>query len=226
MAQQIQIMGNEMVDRVMRGSMALLVGWALVGIGPAQAQTGSLPKPAFAVSAPKVDKVVEVRQFFYRTMAYEPMVRVRPVAKADAGYDTPEAAAISSISAMLAGDLTWFRSTWDDAARALMENNDRDAGRSADYWPNLWRERLSDKQMHLTHRIETGTYVLIAYRASPVDATNTDPAQSFDLITVLHEVDGRWVATQELMEDPVLHYWDKPGYQVEKMGRNIGEDPK
>lgn len=188
-------------------------------IAVAPARGAGLPAPAYPVSVPTLENVVEERMFFYRSMDYQPPVAISPVVRAAAGSDTPEAATVALASAMLAGDLEWFRGQWTDASRQLMAARDRQQGRDDTFWPALWRERLVGKRLFLTHRIESGPYVLIVFRVSPSD--DLEAEGSFDLINAFEAVGGAWLATQALAEDPVLHYWDRPGFRVQKMVRNI-----
>lgn len=182
--------------------------------------------PEFPTGPARVEKVVEEMAYFYRLSAYQPAVAVQPVARASASYDTPEDAAIAAISAMLTGDYAWFLETWTPAARRAFEQRNAELGRGPEFWTSAWQKGFAGKRVELTHRIETGPYVLIAYTivdpAAPPAAVEegTGVRRPF-LTTVLEERDGRWLATQDLAADPVLMFWDRPGYRVEKMGRNI-----
>ncbi len=208
--------------------LAALVLIALAGVtGAARPAAAQQPPPSpFQVGPSKIDEVIEERTYYYRHMDYDPAVVVRPVARGDAAYDTPEGAAIAQISSMLAADVAWWRDTWTRDSREQMIARDREQGRAPTYWSDLWRERLAGKQAVLERRIETGPYVLIVYRIQPATGPSDDPAQSFHLTAVLVEEDGRWSATQALTEDPVLHYWHQPGYRVKKMVRGFEATPR
>lgn len=175
----------------------------------------------------RVEKVVEEMAYFYNLKAYQPAVPVRPVVREQAAYDTPEDAAIATISAMVAGDYDWFLATWTPDARRAFEQRNTDLRRGADFWTAAWQTAFGgDKSVELTHRVETGAYVLIAYTivdpAVPQIAADEDTGVRRPFLTaVLVEQEGRWLSTQDLAADPVLMFWDRPGHHVEKMGRNI-----
>lgn len=207
-------------SRATSATFSWLLALTLMAAGAGAQRATELPQPIFSTSAPRIENVVEELMYFYRHMRYEPAVVVAPVAKAGASYDSPEAAVIARISAMIAGDVAWWRDTWTADARQMMEARDRQLGRGADHWPARWHEVLEGARVELTDRIETGQYVLIAYRVVPPGGQTAD-APPLVSIAVLEQVGGRWLGTQALAEDPVLHYWNRPGFRVKKMVREI-----
>ena len=121
----------------------------------------------------------------------------------------PEQATIALISAMASQDFDWFRSVWDPAGIKAMEERDKEVNHDPSFWKQTWARVLENKRVELTTRIETGDYVLIAYRLVAVDASQ--PAtDAMEFTTPLRRNNGRWFATQELAEDPVLTYWKTP----------------
>lgn len=195
-------------------------------VAPVAALSAPTPKTDFPTGPTRVEKVIEEIAYYYRLRPYEPAVEVRPTTREGARYDTPEAAAIAGISAMLSGNYAWFLDTWTPEARQAFEKRNAELGRGPEFWTEAWARAFAGKRVELTHRIETGRYVLVAYTL--VDP-NTPPAPPDEetgvrrpfLTTVLIEQDGRWLATQDLGADPVLMFWDHPGYRVQKTGRGL-----
>ncbi len=193
----------------------------------ASAQSRSLPAPAYATAAPAEGKVVVEEHYPFTVKRYSPAVEVKPVSRESASYDTPEAAAVSGISAMFAKDFGWFRSTWDQASNALMDERDKAMKRGPEFWMAAWEKAFKNRKALLTERVETGDYVFILYklvdeakRAVAGDAPNQD----IELITVLKLQDGKWLATQEMAQDPVLLYWKRPEVKLKRVMRGGQQD--
>ncbi|MFN7963845.1 MAG: hypothetical protein U0002_21455 [Thermoanaerobaculia bacterium] len=207
--------------------------WALVALlaFPAAASaaegTGNpRPKSPFPTGAPQVQKVVEENAYFYRTLPYQPAVEVRAITHDKASYATPEEATIAAISAMLSADYGWFLETWTADSRRQLEARNQALGRSPEFWQEGWKKAFGGMRVELVTRIETGPYVLIAYSLTPQnEAAGAPGAKKKPFLTsVLKNDGGRWLATQEMAADPVLMFWDQPGYHVQKMARNV--DPQ
>jgi hypothetical protein len=183
-----------------------------------------MPEPVFKTTSPFIKKVVVEDQYYFTFMHYSPPVQVKLVTRDTASYENPEAAAISAISAMVSKDINWYRSTWDRASIAIMDDRDKALNQSAEFWVNSWGRAFTNKRIELTARIETGEYVLIVYRLVPTGEVN-DPANTsnseIELVTVLKYQEGKWLATQELSRDPVLLYWKTPDFRPQRVIRSI-----
>ncbi len=209
--------------RVVRATTFAVVAamGALLGAAPAGADPARAPQPLFPTGTAKVEKVIEEVSYFYRIMNYQPFVAVAPVSKDAARYDSPEAATIAAVSAMSAGDFAWWRSTWTASAQRTMDERDRQLQRTVADWQAVWKRALDGKRVEITRRIETGPYVLVVYRLVPAASTTAEAQASPELATVLVREGEKWLATQDLAGDPVLSYWDQPGFRVPKIGRNV-----
>ena len=97
-----------------------------------------------------------------------------------------------------------------------MDRQDKEQGHDTAFWTGAWARAFRGARVELTTRIETGEFVLIAYRLVPLANAATEP---IDLVTVLKPLDGRWVATQELADDPVLLYWKTPNVHPKRTAR-------
>lgn len=181
------------------------------------------PAPIFATTAPQVEQVIEENTYYYKVRAYTPPVEVKPVNAASASYANPETAAIANISAMVAGDFEWWRSTWTPAAQRMMSQRDRDLDRAPSEWLEIWARVFPGRTIELTHRIDTGSFVLIAYRVLP--SADEPEGETIELTGAYELDDGRWLSTQALASDPVLAYWQQPGFRIKKMVRGIELDP-
>ena len=177
------------------------------------------PAPIYNTKHPVMDKVVSEELYTFAIRTYDPPVRIKPVKQNDASYDVPEQAAIAQISAMLAKDFSWFRNTWTKESKIIMENDDKKNNFNKDFWVNAWAKAFRDKDVDLLNYIETGEYVIISYRFVSKNKIADSSEKDMELDTVLKREDGKWLATQELAQDPVLLYWRSPETRVKRVKR-------
>lgn len=173
------------------------------------------PKSIFPASASELKKIVTEDTYFFKVQTFTPNVRVKFVNRKDASYSTPEASTIARVSAMAASDFQWFRETWTELGKAQIDDANRLNNRPPEFWSNVWSKTLMGKSFELTHRIETGEYVLIAYRAIGAGAGGKD----LELVQVMKKEGDRWLATQDLARDPILNYWRKPDEPIKRVMR-------
>jgi hypothetical protein len=199
------------LERATLGRM-LVASAIVMCCGSIQAQSTNAPNAtpsAFATGAPIEQKLIVEDQYYFTVKPFSPPVPVSLTTRERAVYDTPEQATMALISAMASQDFDWFRSVWDTAAIKVLEERDKKANHDASFWRQTWARVLANRRVELTTRIETGDYVLIAYRLVALDAAQ--PAtDAMELTTPLKRENGRWFATQELAEDPVLAFWKTP----------------
>jgi len=191
----------------------LIVAFALsLPCAAARAQIKTPPPPIFPTAAPALHAIVVENEYQFLVRQYAPAVEVNLVGRDHASYGTPESAAIAGISAMASGDFEWFRSTWDEASRRILEERDTQLKQDRSFWTKAWERAFTDRRVELTARIETGDYVLIVYRLAPRSGTTATAksADTMELIVPLKSVNGKWMATQELAADPVLAHWKTP----------------
>ena len=173
------------------------------------------PEPVFRTDAPIQQKVVAEYQYFFTVNRYTSPVPVTITSREKASYSSPERATVALISAMATQDYEWFRSVWDATSTKVLEERDRQANQDAAFWKSAWARGFAAARVELTTRIETGDYVLIAYRLVPLNAPGPQ-ADNLELITALKADKGRWFATQELAGDPVLSHWKTPDVRVKR----------
>jgi hypothetical protein len=206
----------------MKPKVGLIIVFVLsISLDVALAQIKAPPAPVFPTTAPTLSKVVVENEYQFSARQYSPPVEVQVVRRDSASYDAPESAAIAGISAMAAGDFDWFRSTWDEASRAVLETRDRQMKQDPAFWVKTWKGAFTDRRIELTARIDTGEYVLIAYRLVPRNAAPAAPNGNapVELVVVLKSDNGKWMATQELAADPVLAYWKTPDVKPRRVIR-------
>ncbi len=202
--------------------LALLVLALSAAAAGAQTPRGDVPPSPFATGAPRIEKIVEEHLYFFRQIPYQPPVTIEAAEPAGASHDSPETAMLAQMSAILRGDFEKFRSTWEPEARAMMEKHDRDRGWDREFWLAKWRQVYGGKRLELTRRIETGPYVLVAYRILPAEDAGDHGGEVVETANAFkRQADGRWLATQELASDPVLAYWQTPDYKIRIMARGI-----
>lgn len=182
-----------------------------------------LPTPIYPTTTPVIKKVIVEEAYYYRIMEYNPPVKIKLHSKkSSSSYKTPEEAAISFLSALFAADYNWSRDSWDSQALRISveEFGMKD---DPEFWEKKWEEYYKDKEVELTHRVETGKYVIIGYRLidkSKQNNTSTDQSK-----LIFKYENGRWVATQDLAKDPISHSWGNPERKIERMKRNVDDDP-
>jgi len=174
-----------------------------------------VPEPMFRTAPPVQQKVVAEYHYFFTVNRYTSPVPVAITTRDKASYSSPERATIALISAMATQDFEWFRSVWDAASIKVLDERDKKGNQDAAFWKNAWARAFANARVELTTRIETGDYVLIAYRLVPANAT-APQSDNGELVTALKADKGRWFATQELADDPVLTYWKTPDVRVKR----------
>ena len=174
-----------------------------------------VPKSEFKTKPPRDKQLVIEYVYSFREIEFERPVQLTPISAAQALYTSPEMAILSHFSAMYAKDYQWFQTTWSKEAQRLNEESNKKENHTPQFWIDLWGKVLADKRVEITHRIETGKYVLIRYRLVPKSG---GPATFEDLVAFTNE-DGRWVLTQELASDPLMTYWNAPDLRIRKTVR-------
>jgi hypothetical protein len=181
------------------------------------AQTSGSPYPT---TPSVVGKVIVESTYYFARRDYQPPALVTNVSTT-ASFDTPEGATIASIAAMKRKDFDAFRSMWDEPSRQLMEAKDRELGQTREAWTAAWDRLFANgAKTELVSRVDSGDYVIIAYRISDPDPA----AKPLEMQAVLKAQGKRWVLTQEMSADPVLSAWRKPDEKVQRVGRQLGTD--
>jgi hypothetical protein len=180
--------------------MALGVSSAALLLVSASARGADTPELRFPANKSETQEVVVEQIYRFQVRHFEPPVGVQPVAKAKAGYATPEDALIAQCSAMLAGDYEWWLTGWDKAGKEAV------AKRGGEYWKKNWSDLLGARTFVLLQRAETDGAVIFEYKLDP-PPTIQELRQG---TMVFRQEDGRWANTRALAEDPVALYWNTP----------------
>jgi hypothetical protein len=194
---------------------------AAAAVSAAAAQSHSLRAPLFPTSEPVANRIVVEEEYGFSVRRYTPAVELKPVPRGSANYETPEATTIAMLSAMATRDLDWFRSLWDAESARLMEEKDKQQGHDAAFWTSTWDKAFRNRRITITTRIDTGKYVLIGYELNSLSADGQATADVIQLDVPLKQVDGRWLGTQELSNDPVLLYWKTPTVRPHRVIRGV-----
>jgi len=108
---------------------------------------------------------------------------------------------------MLGGDYDWWLSGWTPKAQAFLNEQDQKTNRTPQDWKAAWQRSLSGKEILLLERLETGPYVCLVYSVRTSGPEGKETLRS--LYAAKYEA-GRWLATQDLAEDPFLfHYLEE-----------------
>lgn len=178
-----------------------------------------LAQAPYKTSAPEKQKVVEELVYYYEVSSYTPPVQV-DVTKT-ANPSAPEGAAMQLLEAMHSLDFDrWFR-LWTPESQQIMKSQYQKNGTSPDVFKNGWSKAFSGRTVTLTKKIETGPYVIVVATLSPTSgAASATPAQPIEMQFVFKQVNGAWMATQELAADPVLNSWKEPNSVTRRVVRS------
>jgi hypothetical protein len=171
--------------------------------------TLSYGQALYKTSVPEKQKVVEELTYYYEVSSYTPPVPVDVTKTANAS--TPEGAAMQLLEAMHSLDFDRWLRLWTPESQELMKSQYKKNGTSPDVFKNGWSKAFAGRTVALTKKIETGPYVILVATLSPVGgAASAAPAQPVEMEFVFKQVNGAWMATQELAADPVLNSWKEP----------------
>jgi hypothetical protein len=173
----------------------------------------------YKTSAPEKQKVVEELTYYYEVSSYTPAVPV-DVTKT-ANPSTPEGAAMQLLEAMHSQDFDRWLRLWTPESQELMKSQYKKNGTGPEVFKNGWSRAFAGHTVALTKKIETGPYVIVVATLSPVGGAATAPqAQPVEMQFVFKQVNGAWMATQELAADPVLNSWKEPNSVARRVVRS------
>ncbi|HEX3153215.1 MAG TPA: hypothetical protein VHV32_01260 [Candidatus Angelobacter sp.] len=179
----------------------------------------SFGQAQYKTSVPEKQKVVEELVYYYEVSSYTPPIPV-DVTKT-ANNSTPEGAAMQLLEAMHSQDFDrWFR-LWTPESQQTMKSQYQKNGTSPDVFKNGWSKAFNGRTVTLTKKIESGPYVIVVATLSPTGgAASATPAQPIEMEFVFKQVDGTWMATQDLAADPVLNSWKNPNSVTRRVVRS------
>jgi hypothetical protein len=194
--------------------------WKFVGVlGMLVACLPVCGQSLYKTSAPEKQKVVEELTYYYEVSSYAPPVPVDVTKTANA--NTPEGAAMQLLEAMHSLDFDRWLRLWTPESQELMKSQYKKNGTSPDVFKNGWSKAFAGHSVALTKKIETGPYVIVVATLSPVGgAASAAPAQPVEMQFVIKQVNGAWMATQEMAADPVLNNWKEPNSVTRRVVRS------
>lgn len=154
-----------------------------------------------------------VNNYQYRERMYDPPVEVMFLSAEPENYSGPEAVFLSQMSAMKALDYNWWLNTWDSVSRKKIIETDQKLNRSIDTILKEWKKRFTSNRVEYVRWIESGKYVILTYKITPFKGKQKE----YPLVFKLWE--GRWAATMDLEEDPVLLYFGENKGRIERIIR-------
>jgi hypothetical protein len=173
----------------------------------------------YKTSTPEKQKVVEELTYYYEVSSYTPAIPV-DVTKT-ANPSTPEGAAMQLLEAMHSQDFDRWLRLWTPESQELMKSQYKKNGTGPEVFKNGWSRAFAGHTVALTKKIETGPYVIVVATLSPVGGAATAPqAQPVEMQFVFKQVNGAWMATQELAADPVLNSWKEPNSVARRVVRS------
>src|SRR5436305_9387685 len=178
----------------------------------------SFAQAPYKTSAPEKQKVVEELTYYYEVSSYTPPIPVDVTKTANAS--TPEGAAMQLLEAMHSLDFDRWLRLWTPESQELMKSQYKKNGTGPEVFKNGWAKAFAGHTVALTKKIETGPYVIIVATLSPVGgAASASTAQPIEMQFVCKQVNGIWMATQELASDPVLNNWKEPNSVTRRVVR-------
>ena len=174
----------------------------------------SFGQSPYKTSSPEKQKVMEDLTYYYEVSSYTPAVQVDLTRPTNAS--TPEGAAMQILQAMNALDFDRWLRLWTPESQEVMKKQYKERGTSPDVFKSGWSKVFTGHTVSLTKKIETGPYVIeVATFSSPGGAS----AEPIEMEFVLKQVNGVWMATQEMMTDPVLLHWKTPDLVTKRIVR-------
>jgi hypothetical protein len=178
-----------------------------------------LGQSLYKTSVPEKQKVVEELVYYYEVSSYTPAVPVDLTKTANP--ITPEGAAMQLLEAMHSQDFDRWLRLWTPESQQIMKSQYQKNGTSPDVFKNGWSKAFNGRTATLTKKIETGPYVIVVATLSPTgSAAGATPAQPIDMEFVFKQVNGVWMATQELAADAVLNNWKQPNSVTRRVVRS------
>ncbi len=148
----------------------------------------------YQMSIPVKREVTVELHYNYSIREYTPRIQVAVLeSAARASYESPEAAATSHVSAMIAGDWEWFLGTWTAQFGRSLERDLQAQGIAREAVLRKW-EALKNAKVEFSSRIDTGSFAIVTLAVSTGGT----------LIVPLKVVDRQWRVTNELKDDPAL----------------------
>jgi hypothetical protein len=149
-------------------------------------------------------------------------LKVLKISKAQSNYTSPELSTTTQFSAMSEQNYDWWLEGWSSEARSQMETRNRETGRTPTTITQNWKGLLTEQSVEMVGKADYQRlgiqYALIRYRLS------TDNLQAVDLTTKkatplnskffentmsFRLLNGKWIAVQELADDPVFANSDR-----------------
>jgi hypothetical protein len=192
-----------------------MIAKSVCAFGVLVLSTLSLGQTPYKTSAPEKQKVVEELTYYYEVSSYTPAIPVDVTKTATAS--TPEGAAMQLLEAMHSQDFDRWLRLWTPESQEFMRSQFKKNGTGPEVFKNAWSKLFTGHTVALTKRIETGPYVFVVATFSPAQGV---PGQPLDMEFVFKQVDGTWMATQDLAADPVLNNWKNPNSVTRRVVRS------
>ena len=173
----------------------------------------------YKTSVPEKQKVVEDLVYYYEVSSYTPPIPVDVTKTANAS--TPEGAAMQLLEAMHSLDFDRWLRLWTPESQQMMKSRYQKDGTSPEVFKSGWSKAFNGRTVTLTKKVETGPYAIILATFSPTGgAASATPVQPLDMEFVFKQIDGAWMATQDLAADPVLNNWKNPNSVTRRVVRS------
>lgn len=170
--------------------------------------------PKITTTKPEKKEFSSTQHYRYRERMYDPPVKVNLLQEAPQSYSGPEAVLIAQISAMRRLDFDWWFNTWDEVSKKKIVERGQGTDKSKDVWLKKWKEEFSTAEAVLLRWIETREYVIVTYQLPSISSSKQK-----EIPAAFKLANGRWSATLDLENDPVLLYFGEGKARIERVVR-------
>lgn len=174
---------------------------------------GDLPGSRYPVGEPRTRTLEVDRVYEFEVWDFTPPLRFEPVERAEAHYETPEAALRAHLSARVSRDREWLDETHETETRrrlrALRVSETPSGLDPALAVPTLRLEAA--EKVRILRRIQTDSYAIhvVEVTGSPAgDGEEVAPSPVRLAHVVLTPEKKLWKVVRELDADPLLRAWD------------------
>jgi len=160
----------------------------------------------------------EINKYPFKHGKYNSGNKVPYINKLQQNYSTPENAAVSYFSALAAGDVNWWRSSWSSAsvAKTTLEKLLGRFKLREDKLSEKWKTTFANRDVYLIQRVDYEKYVVVFYKQVRKDKGPDGRGRILPI--VLKKMRGEWKNTEDLKAHPLLRYapWNNGKYDVIK----------
>jgi hypothetical protein len=164
---------------------------------------GALRSPALAETVPFESPLQRTFVFQevhkYTERRYQPAVRLDPHSESHGAFENPEDALSAQLSAMAAGDVDAWLTTWDQESRDEIWGAIQQGTLTRERLREEWHDRFDDAVVSLRVWYDFASFVVLEY-----DVVQAGAGRRSDLAIFTHDIDAGWRGTNSLRGHPIV----------------------